>query len=89
MFNKFSGVRVVGGRFKDSLKGQRGEVDTALPTGEVVVTFRQGHGDDAKQDSYVLSENSLVPAKVVEKPIAVVRAEIEPSIGLREGFHYV
>lgn len=88
-FNKFSGVRVVGGKFKDLLRGQRGEVDTTLETGEVVVTFRQGRGDDAKQDSFLLAEGSLSPAKVVEKPIAEQRAEVERSIGLHPSFDYI
>lgn len=87
--NKFGAVRVVGGKFKDELKGQRGVIDHSIGDGSVVVTFKHGAGDDAKSDSYLLSASSLAPAKVVEKPIAEQRAEIEPSIGLRPGFGYV
>jgi predicted methyltransferase MtxX (methanogen marker protein 4) len=89
MFNKFATVRVVGGRFNDKLKGQRGEVDTSMEDGSCVVTFRQGHGDDAKQESYLLASASLAGAKVVEKPAAERRAEIEKSIGLRSDLEYV
>lgn len=87
MYSKFSTVRVVGGSFKDELKGQRGEVDHSLSDGSVVVTFRHGHGDDAKSDSFLLSENSLSPAKATEK--IAVEKEVERSIGLRTGFDYI
>jgi hypothetical protein len=87
--NQFGTVRVVGGKFKDTLKGQRGVIDHSIGDGSVVVTFKHGAGDDAKSESYILAASSVAAAKVMEKPIAEQRAEIEPSIGLRPGFGYV
>ena len=59
MISIFSKVRVVGGKFAERLKGKIGEVDNVLKTGAVSVTFKDGHGDDMKQESYLLSPNSL------------------------------
>lgn len=87
MYNKFSTIRVVGGKFKDELKGQRGEVDHSVGDGSVVCTFKHGHGDDAKSDSFILSESSIAAAKPVEK--LAIEKEVERSLGLRDGFYYV
>lgn len=64
-FNVGSKVVVVGGKFvnkygkRDDRAAITGEVDKCLPSGAVVATFKQGHGDEARAESYIFAASSL------------------------------
>lgn len=79
--NTGSKVYVVAGKFRRKLESQVGEVDRVLPHGGMVVTFRQGHDENARQDSYILAQSSLreVPERL---PDIVVSNEEAASLCL-------